>query len=790
MFLDFSSKLAYILLVILIFLNPEIERKIGIELGCLPNCFTCLIRASRAGMTINESDDSDCIILSCNEEIYMTPEPIEITIETTQTLDTMLHQVLNQALVAIDADAGSLMLVDNKQGILQIKARLGKPQPRRKIERVFKIDDKSIAGGVVQNKQSYLCSDVDNDTFFVPSRSGRNFFSLLSVPIVFKDKVLAVINADATERNYFTEAHKERLEYFAKQVAVPIAERVSILDAIAEVGFELSQLPKEGGIALVLEKIARAAVKSLGADVVTLYQYIQDKDEFPVAGTGPTIAGSIGDKSPMQRKVYKGDVPWTVVHERKSGFYPDVHKQDFLTREVERPGDAPRPRFIEREGIKSMAALLLPFRAAELKEEEVVGVMFVNYHTRHEFNIDEIAALASFADYAAVAILNARHQEQRRAEQMRMVESISANFAHRMSNLAGTSRVAAQILRERINPSDETSRRQLERIEQEAKVLLELAERLAQPFRGTGKIFELTPIDINGIIEEELHQVSLPRIIISRDLIKNLPEVESVEFQLRQVVHDIINNAIEAMKDQDPGKLEIRTRLNRKTNQVEVEVADSGPGIPEDLRSRLFAPGVTTKKEKLGIGLWWCQTFMRATGGDVVLKDTRIGEGTTFVIKIPCIKQRDSASTDDLLAIKNELDILIVDDEQRWRDQLVDVIANELYSVHTAKNYDEASNALLSNYFKLAIVDIRLVDADPNNEDGLRLLADIDKANLKTKVIIVTGFETQQTEEQKRRANQSPRLLDFVRKGELNVAKFRRLICDTVGEKNPDSEAA
>lgn len=98
----------------------------------------------------------------------MVEETVEIIIEKTQTLDAMLHQVLNQALVIIGAEAGSLMLVDNKQGILQIKARLGKPQPGRKTERVLKTDDKNIAGWVVQNKQSYLCSDVENDPFFAP----------------------------------------------------------------------------------------------------------------------------------------------------------------------------------------------------------------------------------------------------------------------------------------------------------------------------------------------------------------------------------------------------------------------------------------------------------------------------------------------------------------------------------------------------------------------------------------------------------------------------------------------
>ena len=120
------------------------------------------------------------------------------------------------------------MLVANKQGILQIKARLGKPRPGRKEEPVYKIGDESIAGWVVQNKQSYLCSNVVKDSLFTASRSGRNFMSLLSVPIICDDKVIAVINADATEEKQFTETHKERLESVAHQVAASIAERISI----------------------------------------------------------------------------------------------------------------------------------------------------------------------------------------------------------------------------------------------------------------------------------------------------------------------------------------------------------------------------------------------------------------------------------------------------------------------------------------------------------------------------------------------------------------------------------
>jgi signal transduction histidine kinase/CheY-like chemotaxis protein len=725
----------------------------------------------------------------------MMEETSAIKIEPSQTLDAMLHQVLNLALVAIGAEAGSLMLVANKQGILQIKARLGKPRPGRKTETVYPIDGNSVAAWVVRNKHSYLCSDVGEDENFALSRSGKNFLSLLSVPIVYRDKVVAIINADAETKGYFTRNHQRKMELVAEQVAPFIAKRISILDALAAVGIELTRLPRASGIEPVLERIAQAAVRSLGADLVTLYQYDQERDTFLVEGLGPTIAGKINDPSPMRRKVYPGDVPWTVVKQRQSGFYPGVQVVDFLKGKVDRPDDMPRPRFIEREGIQSMAALLLPFRAAELENEEVVGAMFVNYRAPHEFNIDERSALATFADYAAVAILNARReeqlraeQEQRRVEQIKLVESISANFAHRMNNLAGISRVNAQLLREYFAPSDEYSRSLLDEIEGESKVLLELAGRLVRPFKETGSMLELASLDITKIIEAEIGRIKpdSKHIDITNDLARDLPQVQSVEFQLREVLHDMFGNALAAMKGQGSGRLMIRARLNEKAHRVEVEISDNGTGIRDDIRDKLFNPGVTTKKDSLGIGLWWCRTFMRATGGDVVLKDTWPGKGTTFAIEIPCANKERNTS-EDALSVgreekKNEVDILIVDDTPNWRNKLVNIVKPERYSVETAANYAEASRALMTSHFNLAIVDIRLEDSDPENKDGLRLLAEVDQAGLDTQVIMITGYWTEQYEQT---ARQSPRLVDFIKKGDIEVSKFRELVRRVLGRAKP-----
>lgn len=573
----------------------------------------------------------------------MVESPMKLHIKSTQTLDAMLHSVLNQALVMIEATAGSLMLVDSKQGILQIKARLGVPRAGRLDERVFRIDDRSIASTVARERRSHICANIESDPLFLASRTSQNFLSILSVPIIHDDQVLAVINADSPEAGYFTADKQQILEELATQAATPIAERVSLIQALAEVGYQLTLLPRQGGVDQALTKIADLAVRSLGADVVTVYQYDQAKDEFLVEGTGPTIGGDVRHPQPMQRKVYPGDVPWTVVKDRRPGFYYDVVAEEFLNCKVNRPGDEPRPRFVEREGVHSMAALLLPFRAAEIEHEEVVGVMFANYRTPHVFNIDEIAALATFADYAAVAIANARREEERRAEQMQIVESISASFAHAMTNLAGPGRVAVQLIREQLGPVEERIHSNLRVIEHEADLLMALAERLrGRIVPGDNGMARLTDVDVGVLLRDEIDQIgeiggigAETPLETSASIQPDLPHVESVEFQLKQVLHDLIRNAVEAIGSAPGGRIDVLARVSEDHRCVEIEVSDNGVGISEEALKVLFQCGVTSKKDGLGVGLWYSRTFLRATGGDIRIKATAVGTGTTFLVEVP-----------------------------------------------------------------------------------------------------------------------------------------------------------
>lgn len=699
-----------------------------------------------------------------------------VAIEVDQTLDTLLHQILNQALVKVGADGGSLMLVDNFQDVLQIKARLGPPRRDRKSEVVFKIGGPGIASRVATTKTSYLCPDVAKDPVFVPGRSGMYFRSLLSVPILHDDRVVAVINADSSEPCYFKEEHQEDLEAVARYVARPIADRISLLDALRQVGLELARLPRDGGVEHVLERISELAVQSLGANVVTLYQYVQERDEFSVESTGPAIGGSIQDQKPMRRKVFPGDVPWTIVHDRKPGFYTDVHAQEFLTREVNRPGDPPRPRFVDRENIQSMAALLLPFRAAMDPNEEVVGAMFASYRTRHEFSLDERLALSTFADFAAAAIQNARQQEHRRTNQLRNVNTIMADLAHRMGRLATAGRAAAQDLEDKIPLTDEKARDRLKIIDQEAQSLFQLTSRLVDRLREDIERVEV--IDLAELLADLPSQETWDGhdYMVVKEIPPGLPKVSSNAFQLRQLFEDLKRNAFEAMADSPSGCVTIRAQHNPITNRVEVTVSDSGCGIPEKLRDRLFSLGSSTKMGRLGIGLWWCKGFMRGRGGDITLKSTSPAEGTTFLVEIACPTQDRHASR---TATPAPGDILIAEDDETFRSILHDAIADQGYSIVVVGSYTHAKKILSRESFRVAILDVNFNDNDNNNVDGLRLLDEIERSGANTKVILITGYPV---DDRMRAAQQKPNVLELITKQEYNKRDFIKVVQDALTE--------
>lgn len=111
--------------------------------------------------------------------------------------------------------------------------------------------------------------------------------------------------------------------------------------------------------------------------------------------------------------------------------------------------------------------------------------------------------------------------------------------------------------------------------------------------------------------------------------------------QIQQVLLNLIRNAMEAMAGGDQRSLEISSRALDQ-EWLELSVADTGPGLPESVSSRLFQPFVTTKEQGMGVGLSICRTIVEAHGGQIVAVANPPG-GTVFRFTLPLANAEELA---------------------------------------------------------------------------------------------------------------------------------------------------
>ena len=95
---------------------------------------------------------------------------------------------------------------------------------------------------------------------------------------------------------------------------------------------------------------------------------------------------------------------------------------------------------------------------------------------------------------------------------------------------------------------------------------------------------------------------------------------------------NLMRNAVEAMAGSE--RRELTVSAVRAGAMVEIRVSDIGPGLPEQVRARLFEPFVTTKRDGMGVGLSVCRTIVEAHGGELRGED-RVGGGAVFRLTIP-----------------------------------------------------------------------------------------------------------------------------------------------------------
>ena len=261
---------------------------------------------------------------------------------------------------------------------------------------------------------------------------------------------------------------------------------------------------------------------------------------------------------------------------------------------------------------------------------------------------DEIALILEISDQLSTVIENSKlYEKMRERDRLAALGEMAAGLAHEIRTPLGAIKGAAQCLDPARLPGEdgeflEVIVEEVNRLNGVVTAFLDYARPLKQNFG---------PTDINEVVTRtvRLIQNEIPkRVDLKIELAETLNRVEADAEQLKQVLINLVQNALQAIGDH-PGTIGVKTLRPERFGElrggelVEVQVSDSGPGIPTDQQPHIFVPFFTTKQKGTGLGLAICQRIVKNHGGLISVQSRP--QETLFIIRLPAIVNEIATGT-------------------------------------------------------------------------------------------------------------------------------------------------
>jgi nitrogen fixation/metabolism regulation signal transduction histidine kinase len=220
---------------------------------------------------------------------------------------------------------------------------------------------------------------------------------------------------------------------------------------------------------------------------------------------------------------------------------------------------------------------------------------------------------------------------------------VARRLAHEIKNPLTPIRLSAERMRQKLMPvlADKDAQmldRGTETIVQQVEAMKEMVNAFSEYARAPR--IDLATLDLNALVAEvaELYRAhgANPRLRIDLDLEQRLVGVLADRGRIRQLLHNLLKNAVEALEAQPLGAIRVVTRGFRRGDDdfVELRVEDDGPGFQRDMLGRVFDPYVTSKTRGTGLGLAIVRKIVEEHGGHIEA-DNGAGGGACIRIELP-----------------------------------------------------------------------------------------------------------------------------------------------------------
>ena len=350
-------------------------------------------------------------------------------------------------------------------------------------------------------------------------------------------------------------------------------------------------------------------------------------------------------------------------------------------------------------------------------------------------------------------------QRAQRQDRLAVIGQLAAGVAHDFNNILAVITLYAQLILRSPELPDATQQR-LTTIEQQTKRAADLIQQILD--FGRQSVMERRTLDLLPLMKEQVKLLdrTLPghiQIDCHYDAEKYL--IKADPSRIQQVIMNLAVNARDAMPS--GGRLQFAlTHTHFKTDApqsmidmppgkwVQVQIADSGTGIPPEVLTRIFEPFFTTKEVGKGTGLGLAQVYGIVKQHEGFVDVTSVeGQGTTFTLFFPTAVAEEEAlailSNGSVQQGQGQI-ILIVEDNPAIRAALVDSLTLLNYNVLAAQNGREALQILTTRHHDITLV---LSDAVMPQLGGVALIHAMREHNYAIPVILLTGHPLGQERE-------------------------------------------
>jgi signal transduction histidine kinase len=543
---------------------------------------------------------------------------IGLAIGSAVEIDQLLDVVMGHVTQLLSAERSTLYLVDRRRGEIWSKVLQG--GGLREIRLPL---GQGVAGDVAATGEPANIPDAYQDPRFHPEfdrASGFRTRSILCTPVCGKSgEVLGAIQVLNREGGPFDADDEQALQAVAAQIAVALenerllsAERRKVreLDLLYTVERELAQATDATQL---LDVALSRAIELSNAEAGAALLLDEERSELyfkkALGGAGDALLSTrVSISAGIAGRVAEDGIP-RVVH--------DVESESPVAREL-----------AQRYGYHSRSLCAAPIQA----DGRILGVLELLNRRDGDFGDDDVKLLSMLGGQAGRALRLVRDREAReRDERLRLLGHSLAGVLHDLRSPLTVVQSFAELM------TDETDvKRRREYADAMVRQVLGIESMTREVLAFLRGESEFLPTQVHldrflSDLREHLARELTPRSIELKLDLRTRGKIRIDEGKLKRAIFNLARNAAEAM----PGGGTFTICVWREGERIHLSFADTGMGVPDEVRDRLFQPFASHgKPDGTGLGLAIVKQVIEAHGGEIRFESTP-GKGTTFTCSLP-----------------------------------------------------------------------------------------------------------------------------------------------------------